>query len=76
MSPEPRITPDQLRALAQVMIEMGIVDMASGDTRIVLSPHVSERLRASAEPPLEPVEKQAEKATTEEDDELLYASVT
>lgn len=66
---EPRITPDQLRELAKVMIEMDIIDMASGDTRIILG-------RTPRGRPLQPIEKQLEIKDQEDDEDLMYGAVT
>jgi hypothetical protein len=72
---ETRIAPDELRALVRVMREEGVADLATTDLRVVMRPDTK---APEAEASLKPVERQRRnvKAEVDEDDELMYASVT
>jgi hypothetical protein len=75
----PRITPSELRALLTVMRELGCHDMASGDTRLLISPTALARgtVMAPSDEPLRPIVRQDGGRDTEDDDEeLLHASVS
>ena len=78
-SRQPRITAKELEALVKVMREGGVMDMASGDTRIIMSQNATTLLPGG---PLEAMRPVAPASTTpqttlkdlDDEEELLFAS--
>ena len=79
-SNEKRITPAELRALIVVMRQEGAMDVASGDTRIVLDPNWRKETPVATVPDLRPIVPQkhtpAEQNLNAEEEALMFASVT
>jgi hypothetical protein len=76
-----RITAEELNALAKVMREHQIVDLASGDTRIIMSVNATIPLPGAPVDPMRPIKPASTSPVdlqdlSDEDEELLYASTT
>ena len=80
-NPHPRITAPELEALVKVMREYQIVDLASGDTRVILSAMATQQIPGAPVNPMLPIRPastspQEAQDLSDEDEELLFASAT
>lgn len=76
----PRITAKELEALVKVMREHQVVDLASGDTRIVMSAHATIPMPGAPVDPMRPIAPGStspldKKKLAEEEEDLLFAAV-
>lgn len=76
-----RITPEELEALGAVMRKLGVYDLATTDTRIIMSPHApvltSQGVNIDPMRPIAETHSPLDAAKlADEDEDLLFAAVT